>query len=245
MALLSCARYEAQSHAVLATDMVGSSRAPDDLLDPMKSELEQLLNQALGSVGLDSGQARHFRETGDGVMVAYPERYLAALTEVVFHLDHLLRTRNRQARFPIRARVAVHVGPMHDNGRYHRTYITLTRLLCATAFSDVVAHWCRRDPTGERFGAALILSDAVWTRIVEPCRVPLVPAARCARVTVTTADFDSYAWLHFPGLEADTALTSCYLESLPDRRAGTGGHGLGSGLSSDMVNSCAGWWGDA
>ncbi|MCR3721186.1 MULTISPECIES: hypothetical protein [Prauserella salsuginis group] len=243
MALLSCARYEAQSHAVLAIDMVGSSRAPDDLLDPMKSELEQLLDHALGSVGLDSGQARHFRETGDGVMVAYPERHLVALTEVVFYLDHLLRTRNRHARFPIRARVAVHVGPMHENGRYHRTYITLTRLLSARAFCDVVAHWCRRDTTGERFGAALIMSETVWTRIVEPCRVPLVPAARCARVTVTTEDFHGHAWLHFPGLEADTALTTCYLDNLPDRRSGTSAEGAVP--YSDTATSCVGWWGYA
>lgn len=147
MHILTSSCYNAQSHGVLAVDIVGSSQASDDLLDPMKTEMEGLVSQALSSVGLVSEQARHFRETGDGVMVAYPEPAIGQLAAVVFHLDHLLRSRNRYARVPMRARVAVHSGPMADNHRYHRTYITLTRLLTARLFNDAVAYWCQLDPT--------------------------------------------------------------------------------------------------
>ncbi|MFD9893408.1 hypothetical protein ACFWY9_29030 [Amycolatopsis sp. NPDC059027] len=208
MFALTSSRFNARSHAVLAVDIVGSSQASDDLLDPMKSEMETLVSHALSTVGLSWDDARHFRETGDGVMLAYPEQALGRLVELVFHLDHLLRSRNRYARTPMRARVAVHTGPMAENHRYHRTYITLTRLLSATTFCDAVAYWCRNDPTGDKFGAGLVLSHEVWRNVVEPFSVALVPPARCARISVTTADFADSAWIHLPGLDAESALAS-------------------------------------
>ncbi len=206
MQTLTSGHYNAHTHAVLAVDIVGSSKASDDLLDPMKTEMESLVSHALGAVGLAPEGARHFRETGDGVMVAYPDRAVGQLSEVVFHLDHLLRSRNRYARVPMRARVAVHMGPMADNHRYHRTYITLTRLLSAGTFNDAVGYWCRLDPTGDKFGAGLIVSQSVWRNVVEPFGVALIPPARCARISVTTPDFADSAWIHLPGLDADAVL---------------------------------------
>ncbi|OXM53201.1 hypothetical protein [Amycolatopsis alba] len=206
MQVLTSGHYNAHTHAVLSVDIVGSSKASDDLLDPMKTEMETLVSRSFNAVGLAPGEARHFRETGDGLMVAYPDHAVGQLCEVVFHLDHLLRTRNRYARVPMRARVAVHMGPMADNHRYHRTYITLTRLLCASTFNEAVGYWCRSDPTGDKFGAGMIVSQSVWRNVVEPFGVALVPPARCARISVTTPDFADSAWIHLPGLDAEAVL---------------------------------------
>ncbi|WP_232376606.1 hypothetical protein [Amycolatopsis aidingensis] len=220
---LTSSRYNARSHAVLAVDIVGSSQATDDLLDPMKSEMEHGVAEALSTVGLAWSDARHFRETGDGVMLAYPEETIGQVVEVVFHLDHLMRSRNRYARTPMRARVAVHCGPMAENHRYHRTYITLTRLLTAGAFTNAVAHWCRLDPVGEKFGAGMVLSQQVWRNVVEPFTVALVPPARCAQITATAADFVENAWVHFPGLDAEAALADIGVQRPAARRAQVAG----------------------
>ncbi|QWF77867.1 hypothetical protein [Amycolatopsis sp. CA-230715] len=208
MLTLTSSRYQARSHAVLAVDIVGSSRASDDLLEPMKTEMESLVAAALATVGLEWNGARHFRETGDGVMLAYPDDAAGQLVEIVFHLDHLLRSRNRYARMPMRARVAVHIGPMADRDRYHRTYITLTRLLTAPRAAEAVTHWCRKDPTGDKFGASLTVSSAVWRAVVEPFAVSLVPPARCTRISVAEPGVADDAWLHLPGLDAEQTLAS-------------------------------------
>jgi len=201
MTAFTSSHYAARTRAVIVVDIVGSSLASDDLLDPMKTEMETLLARALRTVGLSWEEAGHVRETGDGSMLAFPDHQAGRLAEVVFHLDHLLRSRNRYHRFPMRARVAVHLGPMADHQRYHRTYITLTRLLNSAGFGDVVRHWCRADPTGERFGAALVMSEAIWRAVVEPFTVGLVPPARCASIEVDSGDFTGAAWVHVPGLD--------------------------------------------
>ncbi|WP_156096707.1 adenylate/guanylate cyclase domain-containing protein [Amycolatopsis jejuensis] len=206
MTSLTSSHYCAQTRAVIAVDIVGSSQASDDLLDPMKTEMETLLEQSLATVGLSWAQAEHVRETGDGAMLAFPDHRAGQVAEVVFYLDHLLRARNRDRRVPMRARVAVHLGPMTDHHRYHRTYITLTRLLSSAVFGDVVRHWCRADPSGERFGAGLVMSEAVWQSVVEPFSVALVPPARCSPIDVVTADFTGNAWIHLPGLDSDDTL---------------------------------------
>ncbi|MGW7531018.1 hypothetical protein [Amycolatopsis sp. NPDC054798] len=206
MTASTSSHYAARTKAVVVVDIVGSSRASDDLLDPMKNEMESLFAEALRTAGLSWDEAGHVRETGDGVMLAYPDHQAGRLVEVVFHLDHLLRSRNRYHRFPMRARVAVHLGPMADHQRYHRTYITLARLLNSAAFGDVVRHWCDTDPAGERFGAALVMSEAIWRAVVEPFTVALVPPARCAPVRVSTGDFDGDAWIHVPGLDVSDTL---------------------------------------
>ncbi|MYW90690.1 hypothetical protein G3I59_08710 [Amycolatopsis rubida] len=213
MSAFTSSHYAARTRAVIVVDIVGSSRASDDLLDPMKSEMESLLAQALATAGLSWDEAGHPRETGDGAMLAFPDHEAGRLVEVVFHLDHLLRSRNRYHRFPMRARVAVHLGPMADDRRYHRTYITLTRLLNSAAFVEVVRHWCHADPAGERFGAALVMSEAIWRAVVEPFTVGLVPPARCAPIHVSTADFTGDAWIHLPGL--DTSGTVISLQDPP------------------------------
>ncbi|MBN9743266.1 hypothetical protein DMP23_19520 [Amycolatopsis sp. A1MSW2902] len=213
MTAFTSSHYAARTRAVVVVDIVGSSQASDDLLDPMKTEMESLFAEALRMSGLSWDEAGHVRETGDGVMLAYSDHQAGRLVEVVFHLDHLLRSRNRYHRFPMRARVAVHLGPMADHQRYHRTYITLTRLLNSAAFGEVVRHWCDADPAGERFGAALVMSEAIWRAVVEPFTVGLVPPARCAPIRVSTADFAGDAWIHLPGL--DTAGTVIRLQDPP------------------------------
>ncbi|GAA3547006.1 hypothetical protein GCM10022222_33290 [Amycolatopsis ultiminotia] len=206
MSAFPSSRYNARTKAVIAVDIVGSSQVSDDLLDPMKSEMESCLAEALAAVGLSWGQAEHVRETGDGVMLAFPDHHAGQVVEVVFHLDHLLRSRNRNRRAPMRARVAAHLGPMAEQNRYHRTYITLTRVLTAAVFDEVVRHWCRTDPAGERFGAGLVMSEAIWRSVVEPFSVALVPPARCTRIEVVSADFSGSAWMHLPGLDVEDAL---------------------------------------
>jgi hypothetical protein len=202
-----------RSHAVLAVDIVGSSRVSDDRLDTMKCRMETYLGDALNAVELSLDDAVHPRDTGDGVLLAYPENDVAKLVELVFHLDHLLRWHNREYRNPLRARVAVHCGPLGDEGRYHRPYIVATRLLSAPAFTASVAHCVRQDPYGDKLGAALVVSRWVWNSIVEPFRVALVPPGRCARIGVHNPDFTDEAWIHLPGSDADVTLAAVERET--------------------------------
>jgi hypothetical protein len=197
-----------RSHAVLAVDIVGSSRVSDDRLDTMKYRMEAYLGDALNAVELSLDDAVHPRDTGDGLLLAYPEHDVTKLVELVFHLDHLLRWHNREYRNPLRARVAVHCGPLGDEGRYHRPYIVATRLLSAPAFTASVAHCVRQDPCGDKLGAALVVSSWVWNTIVDPFRVALVPPGRCARIGVRNPDFTDDAWIHLPGSDADVTLAA-------------------------------------
>lgn len=56
MQVLTSGRYNAHTHAVLSVDIVGSSKASDDLLDPMKTEMETLVSRSFTAVGLAPGK---------------------------------------------------------------------------------------------------------------------------------------------------------------------------------------------
>lgn len=194
------------SHAVLAIDVVRSSHVTDDRLDNVKDEIEHHLARALGGTGLDLHAALQPRETGDGVLLAYPEHSAGRLVELVYFLDHELRWRNREQRFPLRARIAVHCGPIQNGGRYHRPYIVAARLLDAPLFTGAVTSCHKRDPFGDKLGAALVMSRWVWQNIVEPFRVPAVPPGRCAEISVPDLGYVDSAWIHLPGLDAEAVL---------------------------------------
>lgn len=197
-----------RSRVAVAVDAVGSSSLPDDQLDPLTGQLEAHLAEALERAGLHLVDAEHPRETGDGVMLSFPEEHAARLVELVFHLDHVLRWRNRDCRVPLRARIALHCGPMAEYGRYHRPYIVATRLLQAPAFTAAVRHCMHRDRCGDKLGAALIVSRWMWHNVIEPFRAPLVPPARCAAIRADIPSYHDDAWIHLPGTDADTALTN-------------------------------------
>ncbi|SDM79545.1 hypothetical protein [Allokutzneria albata] len=194
------------THAVLAVDVVSSTQVADDQLDSMKTDLDDHLDRALRAVGLDRAAAVQARHTGDGVLLAYAEEAAARLVEMLFHLDHLLRWRNREHRIPLRARMAVHCGPMREEGHYHRPYIVASRLLDAPAFRAAVAQCMATDPCGDKVGAALVVSRWVWHNVVEPFRIMQVPPARCAPVPIDSATYQDLAWIHLPGMDADQVL---------------------------------------
>lgn len=194
------------TRVVLAVDAVASSAITNDRLDWLTFELEDGLHEAMALAGLSDANVRHARETGDGALLSFPESCSARVVELVFHLDHVLRARNRDRRVPLRARLAVHCGPMVDDGRYHRPYIEVTRLLEARLFHAAVRFCVRRDPHGDKLGAALIASRWVWRNVVEPFRAPLVPPARCAPIRVSGTSCHDDAWIHLPGADADMVL---------------------------------------
>ncbi|MCP3802542.1 hypothetical protein NLX83_25040 [Allokutzneria sp. A3M-2-11 16] len=200
------------THAVLAVDVVSSTQVADDQLDSMKTDLDDHLDRALRAVGLDREAAVQPRHTGDGVLLAYAEDAAPRLVEMLFHLDHLLRWRNREHRIPLRARMAVHCGPMREEGHYHRPYIVASRLLDAPAFRAAVAQCMATDPCGDKVGAALVVSRWVWHNVVEPFRIMQVPPARCAPVPIDSSTYQDLAWIHLPGMDADHVLAQAHAQ---------------------------------
>ncbi|WP_143261774.1 adenylate/guanylate cyclase domain-containing protein, partial [Allokutzneria sp. NRRL B-24872] len=201
------------THAVLAVDVVSSTQVADDQLDGMKTDLDEHLDRALRAVGLDRAAAVQPRHTGDGVLLAYAEDAAPKLVEMLFHLDHLLRWRNREHRIPLRARMAVHCGPMREEGHYHRPYIVASRLLDAPAFRAAVAQCMATDPCGDKVGAALVVSRWVWHNVVEPFRIMQVPPARCAPVPIDSSTYQDLAWIHLPGMDADHVLAQVHFQA--------------------------------
>lgn len=194
------------SRVVLGVDLVGSSALPNDRLDRATHELERCLHEAMDLADLPLDESDHVRGSGDGVLLSLPESRADRAVELVFHLDHVLRLRNRDRRVPLRARLAVHCAPMRADGRYHRPYIEVTRLLAAPAFQSAVAYCARRDPNGDKLGAALIVSRWMWRNVVEPFRAPLAPPARCAPIRVSPASCHDDAWIHLPGTDVELVL---------------------------------------
>ncbi|MFB9908589.1 hypothetical protein [Allokutzneria oryzae] len=204
------------THAVLAVDVVSSTQVADDQLDNMKTDLDDHLDEALRAVGLEREDAVQPRHTGDGVLLAYAEEAAPRLVEMLFHLDHLLRWRNREHRIPLRARMAVHCGPMREEGHYHRPYIVASRLLEAPVFRAAVAQCMATDPCGDKVGATLIISRWVWQNVVEPFRIMQVPPARCAPIRIDSANYQDLAWIHLPGMDADHILAQAI--AMPQRQ---------------------------
>ena len=145
-----------QHRALLGVDVIGSAQLPAYLMNAVPETISKLVDSALEQSGVEPNHVLSVESPGDGVLMVLPSEQLGAVLDAAVRLDQLTVDHNRWSKPEVRLRVAVHVGPVGEDG-FHRARITHTRLLDAPEFKDLLKH-CQAEGAEETATTALIVS---------------------------------------------------------------------------------------
>lgn len=237
--------------ALLVIDMQGYSKIPEAKMAPVRSDVDDILDCVLAHGGLElprEGEGA-YKDTGDGMILAFAPHVLARLIDPVLGELNAALVRYEQQRLAgspvVRLRASVHVGPLSLPERRGDAINEACRLIsCRAVYQGL-------DAAAESGGfLAAVVSDTAYRRTVAAERTPqlgthhFLPAL--ARVE-GKPDFAQPCRLHVPGLTApglhpyitDTDAPSGEgkkdganapsPDPTPTQGAGTSGHGAGSG----------------
>jgi class 3 adenylate cyclase len=140
--------------AILFTDFCDSTQQTQELGDdgfmPLLREHDAIVRKALGSRA-----GREVKHTGDGIMASFTS--VSAAVEAGIEIQRAVRTRNRDAEWPIHIRIGISVGePVTERDDLFGAAVQLSARLCGVAsrggiaVSSAVRDLC----VGKRFGFA-------------------------------------------------------------------------------------------
>ncbi|WP_371614707.1 hypothetical protein [Streptomyces sp. NBC_00454] len=178
---------------VVSVDIMGSGRLDEHAKILARRAMYAILEAAFEAIGLPVGMV-HMEDRGDGVLAALdPAVPPKALVGVWLEEVHQgLREHNRGRLAPLRLRIAMHSGPVIDDGRgLVGRAVDLTCRLCDSEPARAVL------AADETIGLVFVVSDllyrtVVWEggRFVEPeCYAPH---------PVHFKETDETAWFHVP-----------------------------------------------
>lgn len=186
--------HEAAVHRlVVSADIRGSGQLDQHAKLRSRREMYEVFEAAFEAIGVPVGQV-HVEDRGDGILAALdPAVPPAALVGVWLEEVHQgLREHNRGRLEPLRLRVAMHSGPVSDDGRglVGRTVDLACRLCDSEPAREVLA-------ADETIGLVFVVSDVLYRtvvadggRFVEPeCYAPY---------PVRVKETDETAWFHVP-----------------------------------------------
>ncbi|MFJ7266716.1 hypothetical protein ACIQV3_08615 [Streptomyces sp. NPDC099050] len=186
--------HEAAVHRlVVSADIRGSGRLDQHAKLLSRRAMYEVFEAAFDAIGVPIGQV-HVEDRGDGVLAALgPAVPPAALVGVWLEEVHQgLREHNRGRLEPLRLRIAMHSGPVSDDGRglVGRTVDLTCRLCDSEPAREVLA-------ADETIGLVFVVSDVLYRtvvaeggRFVEPeCYAPY---------PVHFKETDETAWFHVP-----------------------------------------------
>jgi hypothetical protein len=186
--------------ALLAVDVVGASGSPTAQLAQIPVAVAEIVRDGLAAAGVRMRDATRTRPTGDGLLTAFPVRFLGGLVDAAHHFDELSERWNASRRPDVRLRVAVHVGAVPDADGLHRPNVHLVRLLDSPVLRGIVER-C----TGLRrsFGAALIMSGAAHQVVFEGGLAERVAEEEFAQVPISSKELVCAAWVRVPGVHPE------------------------------------------
>ncbi|MFE9338630.1 hypothetical protein [Streptomyces sp. NPDC007063] len=240
--------------ALLVIDMQGYSKIPEAKMAPARSDVDDILDCVLALGGLELPQEGDsaWKDTGDGVILAFAPHVLARLIDPVLSELNAALVRYERQRLSgaplIRLRASVHVGPLSLPDRRGDAINEACRLISCKA----VYHGLAAAADSGGFLAAVV-SETAYRRTVAAGRTPQLSAHHflptLARVE-GKPDFAELCRLHVPGLtepglrpyvpDANAASDEGHnggaerlsRDSAPAHEAASGGHGAAPGAAT-------------
>ncbi|MFD9571462.1 hypothetical protein ACFWBI_16600 [Streptomyces sp. NPDC059982] len=228
--------------AVLAVDAANFSANNSKAMQQVNADIQQLLAQSLGAVGLAGRwEQREFpQHTGDGYVAGLDPEVLPglvgcfpdALSQALSGWRH-----DHPGQPPLRLRVSIHVGPLPVSG-LGVPMVETHRLLDDQALKGLLA---RANP--EVTNTVVIISQRVYEDVFDSgLATGGVGAGHFSGRLVRVKTFERPAWLHVPGLDWRLADSSLFdvLEAEPASPEMTGAAPAAeatSGLSGVTFNN--------
>ena len=188
-----------QHRALLGVDVIGSAQLPAYLMNAVPETISKLVDSALEQSGVEPDHVLSVESPGDGVLMVLPSEQLGAVLDAAVRLDQLTVDHNRWSKPEVRLRVAVHVGPVGEDG-FHRARITHTRLLDAPEFKDLLKH-CQAEGAEETATTALIVSSEALDTAFSGDHTRVARRGDFASLPVSHKEYRHDAWVRVPGFD--------------------------------------------
>ncbi|MEU0880767.1 hypothetical protein ABZ345_19355 [Lentzea sp. NPDC005914] len=191
-----------QHRALLGVDVIGSAQLPGYLMNAVPTTIMKLVGAALTKSGITPDDVLSLESPGDGALMVLPSGQLGAVLDAAVLLDQLTTEHNRWHKPEVRLRVAVHVGPVGEDG-FHRARITHTRLLDAPEFKDLIKR-CHDEGTEDTANTALIVSSEALDTAFSGDHTRVARRSDFASLPVAHKEYRHEAWVRVPGFDPRT-----------------------------------------
>jgi len=233
-----------QHRALLGVDVIGSAQLPGYLMNAVPTTIMKLVGAALTRSGITPDDVLSLESPGDGALMVLPSGQLGAVLDAAVLLDQLTTDHNRWNKPEVRLRVAVHVGPVGDDG-FHRARITHARLLDAPEFKDLIKR-CQDEGTEDTANTALIVSSEALDTAFSGDHTQVARRSDFASLPVAHKEYRHEAWVRVPGFDPRTlaAFTTPAPKPEPVARVQNIVHGnMNGGIQAGTVNGGVNYYG--
>ncbi len=189
-----------EHRALLGVDAIGSAQLPGHLMNAVPATIMKLVTAALTQSGITPNDVLSLESPGDGVLMVLPSARLGAVLDAAVLLDQLTTDHNRWHKPEVRLRIAVHVGPVGDDG-FHRARITHTRLLDAPEFKDLLER-CHSEGSDDTANTALIVSTEALDTAFSGDHTRVARRSDFASLPVAHKEYRHEAWVRVPGFDS-------------------------------------------
>lgn len=230
--------------ALLGVDVTGSAQLPGYLMNAVPATISKLLGEALTQSGITPDDVLSLEKPGDGALMVLPSSQLGAALDAAVLLDQLTTEHNRWHKPEVRLRIAVHVGPVGDDG-FHRARIVHTRLLDAPEFKDLVKR-CREEGSEDTANTALIVSSEALDTAFSGDHTRVARRSDFASLPVVHKEFQQEAWVRVPGFDARSLAGFTKPAAAPESTAHVQNivHGnMNGGIQAGTVNGGVNYYG--
>lgn len=233
-----------QHRALLGVDVIGSAQLPGYLMNAIPTTIMKLVGSALTQSGITPDDVLSLESPGDGALMVLPSGQLGAVLDAAVLLDQLTTDHNRWHKPEVRLRIAVHVGPVGDDG-FHRARITHTRLLDAPEFKDLIKR-CHDEGTEDTANTALIVSSEALDTAFSGDHTQVARRSDFASLPVAHKEYRHEAWVRVPGFDPRTltGFTSPAPAPEPVARVQNIVHGdMNGGIQAGRINGGVSYYG--
>ncbi|MDX8034748.1 hypothetical protein SK803_31415 [Lentzea sp. BCCO 10_0856] len=225
-----------EHRTLLGVDVIGSAQLPGYLMNAVPGTISKLVGTALTQSGIEADDVLSLESPGDGALLVLPSGQLGAVLDAAVRLDQLIIDHNRWHKPEVRLRVAVHVGPVGDDG-FHRARITHTRLLDAPEFKNLLKR-CHDEGDQDTANTALIVSSEALDTAFSGDHTQVARRSDFASLAVSHKEYRHNAWVRVPGFDPRSLAALTGGAAAPDPVARTQNivHGHMNGIQADTIN---------
>jgi hypothetical protein len=225
-----------QHRALLGVDVIGSAQLPGYLMNAVPGTISKLIDAALAQSGVQPGDVLSLESPGDGALLVLPSERLGDVLDAAVRLDQLTIDHNRWNKPEVRLRVAVHIGPVGDDG-FHRARITHTRLLDAPEFKSLLKR-CHDEAAEETATTALIVSSEALDTAFSGDHTQVARRGDFTSLPVAHKEYRHNAWVRVPGFDPRSLAAFTQPDSTPEPEVRTQNvvHGDMHGVQAGTVN---------
>lgn len=234
-----------QHRTLLGVDVIGSAQLPPHLLEAVPDTVRKLLRAALSENGIERDDVLSIESPGDGALLVLPSELLGAALDAAVHLDQLTINHNRWHKPEVRLRVAVHLGPVGEDGGFYPARITHARLLDAPEFKELLKR-CREEGGEDTANTALIVSSEALDTAFSGNHTRVARRGEFGSLPVSNKEYRHNAWVRVAGVDPRSLAGFTGTPAAVERttRSVFTVHGNNYGVQTENVNGGVTIYGD-